>query len=82
MPLNRALFCAFPPMSRYRFTNRRDLKKEETVDTGSKRPEGYRGTPREALDRRYGEIGISAVAAAMRYQGDHKSPAPVFPTKS
>jgi len=64
-------------MSRYRFTNRRDLKKEETVDNGSKRPEGYRGTPREALDRRYGEIGISAVAAAMRYQGDHKAPAPM-----
>ena len=46
------------------------------MDNGSKRPEGYRGKPREALDRQYGEIGISAVAAAMRYQGDHTSAAP------
>jgi hypothetical protein len=28
-----------------------------------------------ALDRRYGQIGISAVAAAARYQGDAKNPA-------
>ena len=26
------------------------------------------------LDRRYGAIGISAVAAAVRYQGDSKNP--------
>jgi hypothetical protein len=32
--------------------------------------------PREtALDRRYGAIGISAVAAAARYQGGAKNPA-------
>ena len=29
------------------------------------------------LEIRYGEIGISAVVAAMRYQGVSKSPAPV-----
>jgi hypothetical protein len=29
------------------------------------------------LDGRYGKIGISAVAAAMRYQGDTKDPAHV-----
>jgi hypothetical protein len=29
------------------------------------------------LEVRYGEIGISAVAAAMRYQGEAKQPAPV-----
>ncbi|HUI96563.1 MAG TPA: hypothetical protein VLX44_12475 [Xanthobacteraceae bacterium] len=46
------------------------------MDNGSKRPEGNRGKPREALDRRYGEIGISAVAAAVRYQGELKSAAP------
>jgi hypothetical protein len=46
------------------------------VDNGSKRPEGHRGKPREALDQQYGEIGISAVAAAMRYQGDRKPVAP------
>jgi len=28
-----------------------------------------------ALDRRYGQIGISAVAAAARYQGGAKNPA-------
>jgi hypothetical protein len=28
-----------------------------------------------ALDRRYGQIGISAVAAAARYQGAAKNPA-------
>jgi hypothetical protein len=28
-----------------------------------------------ALDRRYGAIGISAVAAAARYRGDAKNPA-------
>lgn len=28
-----------------------------------------------ALDRRYGAIGISAVAAAVRYQGDAKNAA-------
>ena len=30
----------------------------------------------EPLDRRYGEIGISAVAAAVQYQGDLKTGAP------
>jgi len=34
-----------------------------------------------SLDRRYGKIGISAVAAAVRYQSDAKNPAyaPVVP---
>ena len=34
-----------------------------------------------SLDRRYGEIGIPAVAAALRYQSDAKNPAyaPVVP---
>jgi hypothetical protein len=38
--------------------------------------EGYvsRGYGREALDRRYQKIGISAVAAAVRYQGETKTP--------
>lgn len=45
------------------------------MDKGSKRSEGYadRIKPREGLDRRYGEIGISAVAAAVRYQGETKA---------
>jgi hypothetical protein len=37
--------------------------------------EGYvdRTSGRERLDRRYGDIGISAVAAAVRYQGETKA---------
>ncbi len=31
---------------------------------------------REPLDRRYGEIGISAVAAAVQYQGELKATPP------
>jgi hypothetical protein len=38
---------------------------------GGKRP--VRG--QVELDRRYGQIGISAVAAAVRYHGDEKSDA-------
>jgi hypothetical protein len=34
-----------------------------------------RASEMTALDRRYGEIGISAVAAAARYQGGAKNPA-------
>ena len=50
----------------------------ETEDTVKKRTflsEGYaeRASGRERLDRRYGEIGISAVAAAVRYQGEVKA---------
>jgi hypothetical protein len=39
--------------------------------------EGYaaRAQDREDLDRRYGEIGISAVAAAVRYQDRAKAAA-------
>jgi hypothetical protein len=29
----------------------------------------------KSLDNRYGQIGISAVAAAVRYQGEAKNPA-------
>jgi len=34
-----------------------------------------RETPGESLDHRYRQIGISAVAAAARYQGAAKNPA-------
>ena len=39
--------------------------------------DGYaaRAQGREELDRRYGEIGISAVVAALRYQGARKTTA-------
>ena len=36
---------------------------------------GSNGQPRPALDACYGQIGISAVAAAARYQGVAKNPA-------
>jgi hypothetical protein len=36
---------------------------------------GSNGQARPALDARYGQIGISAVAAAARYQGVAKNPA-------
>lgn len=36
---------------------------------------GVNATHRPALDARYGQIGISAVAAAARYQGTAKNPA-------
>jgi len=36
---------------------------------------GANGVTRPALDACYGRIGISAVAAAARYQGDAKNPA-------
>jgi hypothetical protein len=36
---------------------------------------GINGRQRTALDERYGQIGISAVAAAARYQGVAKNPA-------
>lgn len=38
--------------------------------------EGYarHAKGREPLDRRYNKIGISAVAAAVRYQGETKTP--------
>jgi hypothetical protein len=44
-----------------------------------KSSKNMQSTRREAphLEVRYGEIGISAVAAAMRYQGDTKDPAHV-----
>ena len=45
---------------------------EDTVEKRTFLSEGYadRANGRERLDHRYGEIGISAVAAAVRYQGD------------
>jgi hypothetical protein len=43
-------------------------KAKKTVQNGSE-------NERTSLDRRYGQIGISAVAAAVRYQGTAKNPA-------
>ncbi len=52
-----------------------DTSTEDTVEKRTFLSEGYaqRASGREQLDRRYGEIGISAVAAAVRYQGGAKA---------
>ena len=39
------------------------------------RPRGEQRRERAELDGRYGKIGISAVAAAVRYQSDSRNPA-------
>jgi hypothetical protein len=38
-------------------------------------------TERSDLDRRYGQIGISAVAAAVRYQGEARNPVHAPPAR-
>ena len=55
----------------------RTFKTEDTVEKRSFLSEAYadHASTREGLDRRYGEIGISAVAAAVRYQGETKAAA-------
>ena len=39
------------------------------------RPTSEQRRERSELDARYGKIGISAVAAAVRYQSDQRNPA-------
>ena len=53
------------------------MRTEDTVEKRTFLSEGYadRASGRERLERRYGEIGISAVAAAVRYQGESKAEA-------
>ncbi len=79
MPPNRTVFCPFLPTSRPRLRRSgRTFRTEETVEKATIRPEvsADRAKPREALDRRYGKIGISAVAATVRYQGDARTAPP------
>jgi hypothetical protein len=52
-----------------------DLAAEKAKNSGQKTKELTRSHENNALDRRYHQIGISAVAAAVRYQGDTKNPA-------
>ena len=56
--------------------NMRDVT-VEIAEKSSREERPARKSSREniALQRRYGKIGISAVAAAARYQGDGKNPA-------
>ena len=72
MPPNRAFFSPFPPMSRPRLRANGTFKTEEKVEKNTFLSESYanRAKDREALHWRYHKIGISAVAAAVRYQGN------------
>jgi|HubBroStandDraft_6_1064221.scaffolds.fasta_scaffold645642_1 hypothetical protein len=72
MPPNGAFFSPFPPMSRPRLRANGTFKTEDKVDKHTFLSEGYanRTKEREALHGRYRKIGISAVAAAVRYQGN------------
>jgi hypothetical protein len=73
MPPNRAFFSPFPPISQPRLRGwSGTFKTEDEVEKYTILSEGYadRARGREELDRRYQKIGISAVAAAVRYQGE------------
>src|SRR5712691_8185575 len=78
MPRNRAFSCAFPPRSGARFVvagtarKRRDKVDKSEVFSG-----GYEGRAESRVDlgERYRRIGISAVAAAVRYQGEARNAA-------
>ncbi len=74
MPPNRAFFSPLPPISQPRLRLNGTFETEETVEKRTFLSEGYASRPNEheALDRRYHKIGISAVAAAVRYQGNTK----------
>lgn len=55
----------------------RDATADSTKKTDSKKRTHHHTLSNDhtALDRCYGQIGISAVAAAVRYQGSAKNPA-------
>jgi hypothetical protein len=53
----------------------RDAAAETARKTTQKTAVAKGNAKETALDRRYGAIGISAVAAAARYQGAAKNPA-------
>ncbi len=53
-------------------TAKKTAQNNKTQKTGKSAEHADHGT---ALDRCYGQIGISAVAAAARYQGAGKNPA-------
>jgi hypothetical protein len=54
------------------------INMEDTVEKATFLSEGYAdwAKVREELDQRYRKIGISAVAAAVRYQGEARTAAP------
>ncbi len=52
-----------------------DVTADVAQNTASQRAARMATDENLALQRCYGQIGISAVAAAVRYQGDAKNPA-------
>jgi hypothetical protein len=52
-----------------------DVAADNAKNSGQKTRELTLSRENTALDHRYRQIGISAVAAAVRYQGDAKNPA-------
>ena len=52
-----------------------DIAARPAEQAGDQRKAHKSANQRIALDLRYGQIGISAVAAAVRYQGDAKNQA-------
>ena len=79
MSLKGAIWRPFPPRSRDRVRNMIEGSKgtqmnKRSSETKARKTADTRGE-RSGLDCQYGNIGISAVAAACRYTGDHrKSP--------
>lgn len=69
-------------MPDYSLTERDSRMTDVSAETANNR--AYKSTDKNtALHRSYGQIGISAVAAAARYQGAAKNPAYApAPTKS
>lgn len=58
------------------FENMQDVSAEIVEKDGQEQRAGRKSSNGNiALQRCYGQIGISAVAAAARYQGDSKNPA-------
>lgn len=72
MPRNRAISCAFLPRSWRSLRPGGHNKEEGKVPKSGVLSGGYEGRRKARIDlgQRYGEIGISAVAAAVRYQGE------------
>ena len=76
-PHNRTICCALAPQSRSTYqakiNGRLNGKAKERLMTSAKKNAETVGQERLDLDRRYGKIGISAVAAAVQYQSDSKN---------
>ncbi len=79
LPPNSAALVAYKLITtdkgRERVSTMQDLAAEKAKDSGQKTTELTRSRENTALDQCYRQIGISAVAAAVRYQGDAKNPA-------